>query len=75
MHPKDADRMTNSVDPDQEQSVLGLHFLLRPVCLKTQEHYGNIGRHYWVLKTRIMLTLSRCMTVSPRESWANGESQ
>ena len=38
MEPKDADRMTSSVDPDQtlpqglkEQSDLGLHCLLRPV--------------------------------------------
>ena len=53
MHPKDADRMANSVDhdqtapleavwsgansvdPDQEQSDLGLHCLLRPDCPKT----------------------------------------
>ena len=32
MHPNDADGMANSVDPDQEQSDLGLHCLLRPVC-------------------------------------------
>ena len=37
MSPKDADRMANSVDPDQieEQSDLGLHCLPRPICLKT----------------------------------------
>ena len=39
MNPKDADRMANSVDPDQtapqEQSDLGLHCLLRHVCPKT----------------------------------------
>ena len=31
MPPKDADRMANSVDPDQELSNLGLHCFLRPV--------------------------------------------
>ena len=30
MHPKDADGMANSVDPD-----LGLHCLLRPICPNT----------------------------------------
>ena len=39
MHPKDADGMVNSVDPDQtapqEQSDQGLHCLLRPICLNT----------------------------------------
>ena len=33
MHPKDADGMTNSVDP--EQSDLGLHCLPRPICPNT----------------------------------------
>ena len=39
MHPKDTEGIANSVDPDQtapkEQSDLGLHCLLRPVCPKT----------------------------------------
>ena len=36
MHPKYADRMENSADPDQTApSDLGLHCLLWPVCLKT----------------------------------------
>ena len=51
MHPKDAARIANSVDPDplgavwsgsalfvdpdQEQSDLGLHCLPRPICPKT----------------------------------------
>ena len=48
MQPKDADnRMANSVNPDQEQSDLGLHCLPKPVCPKTWDHYGlyykNIG--------------------------------
>ena len=33
--PKDADGMANSVDPDHEQSDLGLHCFPRPVCPKT----------------------------------------
>ena len=43
MHPKDADRMANSVDTDQTapsqtaQSDLHLHCLPRPVCLKTSD--------------------------------------
>ena len=32
---KVADRRANSVDPDQEQSDLGLHCLPRRVCPKT----------------------------------------
>ena len=39
MAPKGADRMTNSVDPEQtalqEQSDLGLHCLHSPICPKT----------------------------------------
>ena len=38
MHPKDAEGIANSVDPDQtarEQSDLDLHCLPRPVCPKT----------------------------------------
>ena len=38
MRPKDAEGMVNSVDPNQEQSDLGLHCLPRPVCLKTKDH-------------------------------------
>ena len=40
MHPKDAEGIANSVDPDQEQSDLGLLCLPRPVCPKTEENYG-----------------------------------
>ena len=32
MSPNDADGMPNSVDPDQEQSDLGLHCLPRHIC-------------------------------------------
>ena len=32
MHPKDAEGIANSVDPDQTESDQGLHCLLRPVC-------------------------------------------
>ena len=34
MQPKDAERIANSVDPDQEPSDLGLDCLPRPVCPK-----------------------------------------
>ena len=37
MHQKDVDRMANSEDPDQTD--LGLHCLLRPVCPKICDHY------------------------------------
>ena len=37
MRPKDADIIANSVDP-------GLHCLLRLICLKTSDHYGNPHR-------------------------------
>ena len=52
MHRNNADRMANSVDPDQtvplrdpdqEQSDLGLHCLPRPICQKTKDHYGRWG--------------------------------
>ena len=43
MSPKDEDTVANSVDPDQEQSDWGLHYLPRPVCLKTKDHHGH---HY-----------------------------
>ena len=39
MHPKDADRMANSVDPDQEQSDLGLHCFVQ-TCLS--ENLGSL---------------------------------
>ena len=47
MHPKDADRIANSVDPDQtasleEQYGHGLHCLPRPVCPKTMGHYSIV---------------------------------
>ena len=39
MHPNNAYGMANNVDPDQtapeEQSDLGLHSLLRPICPNT----------------------------------------
>ena len=42
---KDADRITNRVDTDQtapeEQSDLGLHCLLRPICPNISNYYGN----------------------------------
>ena len=38
MHPKDAEGIANSVDPDQ--SDLGLHCLPRPAFPKTLDNYG-----------------------------------
>ena len=35
MHPKDADRLANSVDPVQTAPRP------RPICPKTQDHYGR----------------------------------
>ena len=35
MHPKDADSIANSEDPDQTAPDLGLHYLPRPICPKT----------------------------------------
>ena len=40
---KYANEIANSEDPDQtarEQSDLGLHYLPRPFCPKTLDHYG-----------------------------------
>ena len=37
--PNDANRMANSVDPDQT-APLGLHCLPRHICPKTLDHYG-----------------------------------
>ena len=41
MSPNGADGMANSVDPDQEQSVLVLHCLPRHICQKTSDHYDT----------------------------------
>ena len=35
MRSKDADRVANSIDPDKEQSDLGLHCSPRPACPNT----------------------------------------
>ena len=43
MSPKGVDQMANSADPDQialkDQSDLGLHCLLKPICHK---HLGSL---------------------------------
>ena len=39
---KDADRMGNHVDHNQDQPDVGLYCLLKPVCLKTWENYDNL---------------------------------
>ena len=47
MCPRDADRMANSIDPDQtapeEQSDLGLYCLPRPVYLKSLQYAKTTG--------------------------------
>ena len=55
IHPKDAEGIANSVDPDQ--SDLGLHCLPRPVCPKTLKHYGILRS-----KTVIMIDLEICQS-------------
>ena len=52
MHPKDAEGIANSVDPDQ--SDLGLHCLSRPVCPKTYENYGSFN---WCQLLHIIILL------------------
>ena len=44
MRPKDADRIANSVDPDQT-APLGLHCLPRPVHPKTKYHYRKFPKY------------------------------
>ena len=43
---RDAGEIANSVDPDQtllmEQSDLGLHCLLRPICHSIWKFYGDM---------------------------------
>ena len=53
MHPKDANSIANSEDPDQTapQSDLGLQYLPRPICPKTYDHYG-ISNIFTVLYLR-----------------------
>ena len=77
MSPNDADGMANSVDPDQtaplEQSDLGLHYLLRPICPKTSENYGNI--HYQILSSLFLEVLTSCISYKwapSRENLSSG---
>ena len=50
MSPNDADRMANSIDPDQTAPDLGLHCLPRHICPKTLDHYGRINDNQkWLL--------------------------
>ena len=57
MHPKDADRIVDSVHPDQtdpnlQQSNLGWHCLPRPVCLEMQSTckylFFHLGSFSWL---------------------------
>ena len=54
MSPYDADRMANSVDPDQTAPDLGLHCLPRQICLKTWDHYGRLNN--WFDMIQMVLT-------------------
>ena len=51
MHFKDADRIANSVDPDQTAPLgavgLGLHYMTRSICLKTWDHYSRLSLVYF----------------------------
>ena len=48
MHPKNADGIANSVDPDKTD--LGLHCLPSPFCPKTQNHYGNSVSSFYCVR-------------------------
>ena len=64
MSPNDADRMANSVDPDQEQSDLGLHCLPGPVCPKTLENYGiYFLENAKIYNCTFFATLIKCVCV------------
>ena len=60
MHPKDADRMAKSVEPDQTAPDLGLHYLPRLDCLKTLDKYLPVVFQVilWSI-TMILLILSQ----------------
>ena len=53
MHPNDADRMVNSVDPDQT-APLGLHCFSRPICLKLRIIMARIVREHHKSVIRIL---------------------
>ena len=66
MHPKDADRMADSVDPDQtapRHSDLGLYCLPRPAYPKTEDQYGSKYRYYTIYRNDPKF--------SDRYAWAN----
>ena len=46
MRSKDAEGMANSVDPDQEQSDLNLHCLLKSICPKQHSFLLKILRMF-----------------------------
>ena len=51
--------MANSVDPDEEQSDLGLHCLPRPACLKTLDHYGTHLPCYMIYRITVLKIVIR----------------
>ena len=65
-HSKDADRITNRVDTDktlEEQSDLGLHCLLRPICPNISNYYA-IYRGCLCLKADRYIFRGRNFTIS-----------
>ena len=62
---KDADRITNRVDTDQTD--LGLHCLLRPICPNISNYYGTIT----IQKIECLAFLMAVMWLRGREAMAN----
>ena len=62
MHPKDADGMANSVDPDQSDT--GLHYLLRSVLIM----YSNVLGSFYTLFNPIILRTAKTQ-------WSFGHSE
>ena len=54
MHPNDADRMANSVGPDQTAPDLGLHCLFKTICQNMQNFHGMSGKAYVTYKIRLV---------------------
>ena len=63
MQPKDAENMANNVDPDQEQSDLGLHYLPQ-ACLS--ENVGLLGYGTTLLSS----DLTGKRTIACSKTWA-----
>ena len=52
------DKLANSVDPDQKQSDLGLHCLLRPLLPSNKNfHHSQFSIVLWLLLSKVFLTV------------------